>query len=153
MLPRKKSRCGQTIIQKERVQMFPEEEVRQVNTQILSAASKGDFAPFVTALDDGVEVFDHVAYLFADKASFLEYLQSLVSGAESMTYAFHQYSCRAVTDTTAVVNAYDRLATFPKGGGQPKVQCGRATWVYARRGRDWKIVSVHFSPLPEGASS
>lgn len=133
--------------------MSSEEEVRQINAQILSAASKGDFAPFVAALDDAIEVFDHVAYLFDGKASFLEYLQSVVSGAESMTYAFHQYSCRAFTDTMAVVNAYDRLATFPKGGGQPKVQCGRATWVYVKSGRDWKIVTAHFSPLPEGASS
>ena len=107
----------------------------------------------MAALDDGVEVFDHIAYLFDGKASFLEYLQSVVARAESMTYAFHQYSCRAITDTTAVVNAYDRLATFPRGGGQPKIQCGRATWVYVKRGREWSIVNVHFSPLPEGASS
>jgi len=133
--------------------MSAEEEVRQINQQILSAAAKGDFAPFVTALDDGVEVFDHVPYLFDGKGSFLDYLQSVVAGAESMTYAFHQFSCRAVSDTAAVVNAYDRIATVPKGGGAPRVQCGRATWVYARKGRDWKIVSVHFSPLPEGANS
>jgi ketosteroid isomerase-like protein len=128
--------------------MSSKEEVQRLNQQIIAAAAKGDFAPFVVALDDDVEVFDHVAYLFEGKASFLAYLQSVVGAAESTTYTFHQSSCRAITDSTAVVNAYDRLATFPKGGGMPKVQCGRVTWVYARKGADWKIVSAHFSPSP-----
>ena len=125
------------------------EEVERITDQILSAAAKGDFAPFVGALDDGVEVFDHVPYLFEGKASFLDYLQSVVAGAEKTTYTIHQSSCRAITDTTAVLNAYDRLATTPKGGGMPQVQCGRTTWVYVKKGGDWKIASLHFSPLPK----
>jgi ketosteroid isomerase-like protein len=129
--------------------MSAKDEVQQLNEQVLSAAARGDFAPFVNVLDDDVEVFDHVAYLFEGKGRFLDYLQSAVAGAESTTYVFHQSSYRAVTDTAVVVNAYDRLATVAKGGGLPKVQCGRATWVYARKGKDWKIVSAHFSPLPK----
>ena len=132
---------------KEEVQQV--NEVRQVSEQILAAATKGDFAPFVNALDDEVEVFDHVAYLFEGKGSFVAYLQSSGAGAESMTYGVHQPSYRAITDSTVVVNAYDRLAIVPKGGGLPKVQCGRMSWVYAKRGRDWKIVNAHFSPLPK----
>lgn len=128
--------------------MSPKEEVQQVNDRILAAAAKGDFAPFVNALADDAEIFDHAAYLFEGKASFLGHLQASAAGTESMTYAFHQSSCRAVSDTAAVVNAYDRLTTVPKGG-QFKVQCGRATWVYAKKGNDWKIVSAHFSPLPK----
>jgi len=128
--------------------MSAKEEIQQVNEQIIAAAAKGDFAPFVTALDDSVEVFDHVAYLFEGKASFLNYLQGVTAGAEATTFTFHQSSLRAITDTAAVVNGYDRLSTFPKGGGLPKVQCGRTTWVYAKKGNDWKIVSAHFSPLP-----
>jgi ketosteroid isomerase-like protein len=129
--------------------MLPTEEVQQINNHVLSAAAKGDFGEFVKVLDDEVQVFDHVAYLFEDKASFLEYLQSAVAGMESTTYTFHQSSYRPVTDTTVVVNAYDRLSSIPKGGGPAKVQCGRATWVYAKKGRDWRIVSAHFSPLPK----
>ena len=128
--------------------MLPTEEVQHINQQVLSAAAKGDFAPFVNVLDDDVEVFDHVAYLFEDKASFVDYLQSATAGAGSTTYTFHQSSYRAVTDTAVVVNAYDRLSSIPKGGGLAKVQCGRATWVYAKKGKEWKIVSAHFSPLP-----
>jgi uncharacterized protein (TIGR02246 family) len=128
--------------------MSAKEEVQRLNEQVLSAAGKGDFTPFVNVLADDVEVFDHVAYLFEGKGSFLEYLQSVTAGAELTTYSCHQSSYRALTETTAVVNAYDRIATFPKGGGLPKVQCGRATWVYVKRGNDWKIASLHFSPLP-----
>ena len=36
-----------------------------------------------------------------------------------------------------------------KGIGAPTTAYGRGTYVYARRGRDWKIVSAHFSPLPK----
>jgi hypothetical protein len=72
--------------------MSPEEEVGQINRQVISATAKGNFTPFATALNDGVEVFDHVAYLFEGKASFLEYLQSVVVGAETTTYPLHQFS-------------------------------------------------------------
>jgi ketosteroid isomerase-like protein len=129
--------------------MSPKEEVQRINEQVLSAAAKGDFAPFVSVLDDDLEVFDHVPYLFEGKSKFLEYLQSAVAGAESTTFTFHQSSYRAVSDTTVVVNAYDRLTTVLKGGGLPKVQCGRSTWIYVRKGKDWKIVGAHFSPLPK----
>lgn len=129
--------------------MSAKEEVQQINEQVLAAATKGDFAPFVNVLDDEVEVFDHVPYLFEGKGKFLEYLQSVVAGAESTTFTFHQSSCRAVSDSTVVVNAYDRLTTVPKGGGLARVQCGRSTWVYVKKGKGWKIVSAHFSPLPK----
>jgi len=46
--------------------MSPKEEA-QLNGQILAAAARGDFAPFVNALDDEVEVLDHVPYLFEGK--------------------------------------------------------------------------------------
>lgn len=128
--------------------MKPLQEVQQLNEQILSAAAKGDFAPFADALDDDVTVFDHIPYLFESKPPFLEYLQSAFVGAESTTYTVHQSWARALTETTVVMNAYDRLTIFAKGGGLPKVQCGRVTWVYVKKGSNWKIASAHFSPLP-----
>jgi len=125
------------------------EQVRQSIERIATASAKGDFAPFIAALDDDLEVFDHVAYRFERKDEFLGYLGSVVSGAESMTFAFHQPSCRIFNEDTAVVNAYDRGATIPKGGGAPIVVCGRTTLVLVKKGADWKIVSAHFSPLPK----
>jgi ketosteroid isomerase-like protein len=129
--------------------MSAQEEIKWAADQIIAAATKGDFAPFITALDDDVEIFDHVPYRFDNKESFLEYLQSTVAGAESTTFSFHQPSYRAINETTGVINSYDRLATTPKGGGAPRVQSGRTTMVLAKRGSQWKIVSAHFSPLPK----
>jgi hypothetical protein len=37
--------------------MSPKEEEQRVNEQVLSAAARGDFTPFVNVLDDDVEVF------------------------------------------------------------------------------------------------
>jgi ketosteroid isomerase-like protein len=128
--------------------MSTQDEIKRATEQIIGAAARGDFGPFITALDDDVEIFDHVPYRFDNKNSFLEYLQSAVAGAESTTFAFHQPSYRAITDDTGVVNAYDRMAVTPKGGGAPRVQCGRTTFVLAKRGGQWKIVSAHFSTLP-----
>lgn len=129
--------------------MSAQEEIKRAAEQIIAAATKGDFAPFITALDDDVEIFDHVPYRFDNKESFLEYLQSTAAGAESTTFSFHQPSYRAINETTGVINSYDRLATTPKGGGAPRVQSGRTTMVLAKRGSQWKIVSAHFSPLPK----
>jgi ketosteroid isomerase-like protein len=128
--------------------MLAQEEVRTALDQIIAASAKGDFGPFITALDDDLEVFDHVPYRFDNKNSFFEFIQRGMAGVESATFAFHQPSCRAITDTCAVVNAYDRLATTPKGGGAPRVVNGRTTLVLAKRGGQWKIVSAHFSPMP-----
>ena len=130
--------------------MSAHDEIERATDQIIAAATKGDFGPFIAALDDEVEIFsEDVPYRFDSKESYLEFLQSAVSGAESTTVSFHQPSYRAISETTGVLNSYHRLAATPKGGGAPRVQCGRTTWVLAKRGSQWKIVSVHFSPLPK----
>jgi len=129
--------------------MSAQEEIRTALDQIIAAAAEGDFTPFVAALDDDLEVFDHVPYRFDNKTSFLEFIQRGMASTESTNFALHQPSCRAVTDTCGVVNAYDRLATTPKGGGAPRVVNGRTTLVLAKRGAQWKIVSAHFSPMPK----
>jgi uncharacterized protein (TIGR02246 family) len=135
--------------QEEEIGMSAQDEVQRLTEHMIAASAKGDFTPFLNALDDDLEVFDHVPYRFDDKASFLAYLQSVVAGAESTTFDFHQPSYRTFNDNTAVVNSYDRIATVTKGGAAPTVQCGRTTFVYVKRGANWKIVSCHFSPLPK----
>ena len=80
--------------------MSAKEEVQRVNDQVIAAAAKGDFAPFVNVLADDVEVFDHVAYLFEGKGPFLEYLQSVTAGAEATTSsqtACHSTACSSPT--------------------------------------------------------
>ena len=128
--------------------MSAEQEVRTMMEHVFSAAAKGDFVPFASALDEDLEVFDHVACRFDTRDSFLAYLQSAMGRAESTTFDVHQPSYRVFGDA-AVVNTYDRVATVPKGGGPAQVQCGRTTLVYVKRGTNWKIVSAHFSPMPK----
>jgi ketosteroid isomerase-like protein len=129
--------------------MSAQEEVRTALDQIIAAPAKGDFTPFITALADDLEVFDHVPYRFDNNNSFVEFIQRGMASAESATFLSINLPLGPLPDTCAVVNAYDRLATTPKGGGAPRVVNGRTTLVLAKRGAHWKIVSAHFSPLPK----
>ena len=128
--------------------MAAADEIRAVTEKFVAAFNEGDPGPFVGALDDDLEVFDTAAYRFDDKPSFLAFLQRLMAAAETASLAYHQPSYRAFGDDVGVLNAYGAFAVTPKGGGAPRTQFDRTTFVYARRGRDWKIVSVHISPLP-----
>jgi hypothetical protein len=65
--------------------MSAPEEIRTALDQI-AVAAKGDFTPFVAALDDDLEVFDHVPYRFDNKSSFLEFIQRGMAGAESANF-------------------------------------------------------------------
>ena len=128
--------------------MSAQEEIKRATDQIMAAATTGDFGPFITSLDDEVEIFsEDVPYRFDGKESYLAFLQNAAAGTDSTTISFHQPSYRALSETTGVINSYHRLAARPKGGGAPRVQCGRTIWVLVKRGSQWKIVNAHFSPL------
>ncbi len=129
--------------------MAAREEIQAITEQFLAAFNKGDPVPFLNALDDDLEVFDHAAYRFDSKPSFVAYLQSLMAPADAASLVYHQPSYRTFNDNAGVVNAYDVLTIVPKGGGAPRVQYNRTTFVYAKKGGQWKIVSAHFSPLPK----
>jgi hypothetical protein len=107
--------------------MTAREEVLQLTERVIAAFAKGDLAPFAAALDDDLEVFDHVAYRFEDKTSFLGYLQSSTGGTESFTFAFHQPTCRTFNDDAAVVNAYDHAMTVPTWFTSRKARTGRSS--------------------------
>ncbi|MGH7961728.1 MAG: YybH family protein [Candidatus Binatia bacterium] len=128
--------------------MAARDEIQTMTEQLLSAFNKGDPVPFMNALDEDLEVFDHAPYRFDSKAGFLAYLQGVMAGAEAASVVFHQPSYRTFNDTTGVVNTYDTFTLVPKGGGTPQVQANRTTYVYVKKGGQWKIVSAHFSPLP-----
>jgi ketosteroid isomerase-like protein len=97
--------------------MSAKEEIDRLNEEIASAAAKGDFAPFLHALDDDAKIFDHVPYRFDSKQEFVEYLRGATAGAESVSYVFHQPSCRVINEATAILNSYDRLTLVSKAGG------------------------------------
>jgi uncharacterized protein (TIGR02246 family) len=128
--------------------MAAREEIQAITEQALAAFNKGDVVPFLNLLDDDIEAFDHAPYRFDNKPSFVAYLQSLLVGAEAASIRFHQPSYRAFNDHTGIVNTYDTFTVVAKGGGAPQVQNNRTTYVYVKKGGQWKIVSAHFSPLP-----
>src|SRR2546427_12298186 len=125
------------------------DDIRMLTEKFIAAFNEGDLAPFVAALDDDLEVFDHAAYRFDDKPSFLAYLQASMGMGEGASLVYHQGSYRAFGDDAGVFNGYDAFTVRPKGGGTPTTAYRRSTYVYARRRRDSKIISAHFSPLPK----
>jgi ketosteroid isomerase-like protein len=127
--------------------MAARDEIQTLMEQAVTAFNKGDPVPFLNALDDDLEVFDHAPYRFDSKASFLAYLQGGMANAESFSVVYHQPSYRTFNETTGVMNAYDMITIVPKGGGAPQVQNNRSTYVYVKKGGQWKIVSAHFSLL------
>ena len=131
--------------------MSARDEIQTITEQLMAAFNRGDPVPFINALDDDLEVFDHAPYRFDSKPSFVAYLQSLMVGAEAASISFHQPSYRTFNETTGIVNTYDTFTMVPKGGGAPQVQNNRTTYVYVKKSGQWKIVSAHFSPLPQHA--
>ncbi len=101
-------------------------------------------------LDDDLEVFDHVPYRFDNKKQFVNFLQGAVKGLASCDFSFRQLSCRMFNDNTGIANAYDSFTGVTKDG-KPMSLHGRTTLVFVKRGSQWKIVSCHFSPLPQHA--
>ena len=65
-----------------------------------------------------------------------------------MSFGFRQPSCRVYNDTVGIVNAYDMFMGVTKDG-KPLTLHGRTTLVFVKQGAQWKIVSCHFSPMPQ----
>jgi ketosteroid isomerase-like protein len=126
------------------------QEIHALAQQFADALSQKNIKVAVDMLSDDLEVFDHVPYRFDDKKVFVKFLTTAVEGIESMSFGFRQPSCRVFNGDTGIVNAYDTFTGVTKDG---KVQTlhGRTTLVFVKEGGQWKIVSAHFSPLPQAA--
>ena len=123
-------------------------EIYALAQRFADAFSKMDAEAVVGMLAEDVEVFDHVPYRFDDRTQFGEYLAGAVGAFASMSFVFRQPSCRMIGDTTAIVNAYDSFTGITKDG-KVQVLHGRTTLVFGNRSSGWKIMSAHFSPLPQ----
>ncbi len=123
-------------------------EIQGLAQRFADAFGNKDVEAVVGMLAEDVEVFDHVPYRFDDKAQFAAYLSGAVGAFTSMSFAFRQPSCRMLGDAVGIVNAYDSFAGVTKDG-KVQVLHGRTTLVFGKRSGEWKIVSAHFSPLPQ----
>jgi len=126
------------------------QELHTLAQQFVDAFNKKDLKAALNMLSDDLEVFDHVPYRFDNKEQFATFLVGAMEGVASMNFGFRQPSCRVFNDNAGVVNAYDTFTGVTKDG---KVQTihGRTTLVFAKQSGQWKIVSAHFSPLPQHA--
>jgi uncharacterized protein (TIGR02246 family) len=124
------------------------QEIEKAAQAFCDAFNRLDMAAVAEMLAEDLEVFDHVPYRFDNKKQFVTFLQGAMQGVASCNFGFRQLSCRVFNDNTGIANAYDTFTGVTKEG---KVQTlhGRTTLVFVKQGGQWKIVSAHFSPLPQ----
>ena len=123
-------------------------EIQTLAQRFADAFDKRDMKTVVEMLADDVEVFDHVPYRFDNKALFAKYLNEAIEGIGSMSFGFRQPSCRLYNETVGIVNAYDMFMGSTKDGKSLTIH-GRTTLVFIKQSGQWKIVSAHFSSMPQ----
>jgi uncharacterized protein (TIGR02246 family) len=123
-------------------------ELQALTQQFADAFDQRDLKTFMEMLSDDVEVFDHVPYRFDGKPLFAKYLNEVVAGLVSASFGFRQPSCRVYGDTVGIVNAHDMFTGVTKDGRALSIH-GRTTLVFIKQSGQWKIVSAHFSAIPQ----
>ena len=124
-------------------------ELQTLTQQFADAFDQRELTPAIEMLSEDVEVFDHVPYRFDGKQLFVKYLKEAGEGIASASFGFRQPSCRVYGDTVGIVNAYDMYTAVSKDGKALSIH-GRTTLVFVKQSGHWKIVSAHFSPMPQG---
>ena len=124
------------------------QELQTLAQQFADAFNKKNLSLVLDMLSEDVEVFDHVPYRFDNKAQFARYLSEATEGIASMSFGFRQPSCRVYDDTVGIVNAYDMFMGATKDGKALTIH-GRTTLVFIKQSGQWKIVSAHFSAMPQ----
>jgi uncharacterized protein (TIGR02246 family) len=125
-------------------------EIQALAQRFADAFDKRDMKPVLEMLSDDVEVFDHVPYRLDGKALFAKYLNEAIEGVTSTSFGFRQPSCRMYNDTVGIVNAYDSFMGATRDGRALTIH-GRTTLVFIKQGGQWKMVSAHFSAMPQTA--
>ena len=123
-------------------------EIQALALRFADAFDKRDMKTVLEMLSEEVEVFDHVPYRFDGKPPFAKYLNEAVEGIASMSFGFRQPSCRVYNDIVGIVNAYDMFMGATKDGKAVTIH-GRTTLVFVKKDGEWKIVSCHFSAMPQ----
>lgn len=123
-------------------------EIQALAQRFADAFDQRDMKGVLEMLSEDVEVFDHVPYRFDGKPLFAKYLNEAIEGIASMSFGFRQPSCRVYNDTLGIVNTYDMFMGATKDGKALTIH-GRTTLVFVKQGGNWKIVSCHFSAMPQ----
>jgi len=123
-------------------------EIQELTQRFADAFDRRDIKTVLEMLSEDVEVFDHVPYRFDGKPGFAKYLNEAIEGVVSTSFGFRQPSCRVYDDRVGIVNAYDMFMGTTKDGRALTIH-GRTTLVLNKQGGQWKIVSAHFSAMPQ----
>jgi uncharacterized protein (TIGR02246 family) len=123
-------------------------EIQALAQRFADAFDTRDMKTVLEMLSEDVEVFDHVPYRFDSKPVFAKYLHEAIEGVASTSFGFRQPSCRVYNDAVGIVNAYDMFMGATKDGRALTIH-GRTTLVFVKQGEQWKIVSAHFSAMPQ----
>ncbi len=124
------------------------QEIQSLAQEFCEAFNRKDLTATLDMLADDLEVFDTVPYRFDGKEQFAQFLTGALEGFETLNFSFRQPSCRVFNDNVGIVNAYDAFTGVTKAG-KTEVSHGRTTLVFVKQAGQWKIVSAHFSPLPQ----
>ena len=123
-------------------------EIEMLAQRFADAFDKNDMKIALEMLSEDVEVIDHVPYRFDGKQLFAKYLYETFGAIVSTSFGFRQPSCRVYNDNVGIVNAYDSFVGATKDGKALTLH-GRTTLVFVKQGGNWKIVSCHFSAMPQ----
>jgi uncharacterized protein (TIGR02246 family) len=123
-------------------------EIQALAQRFADAFDKNDMKIALEMLSEDVEVIDHVPYRFDGKSLFAKYLYETFGTIASTSFGFRQPSCRVYNDNVGIVNAYDTFVGATKDGKALTLH-GRTTLVFVKQGGNWKIVSCHFSAMPQ----
>jgi uncharacterized protein (TIGR02246 family) len=123
-------------------------EIQALTHRFAEAFDQNDMKSALEMLSEDVEVIDHVPYRFDGKLLFAKYLNETFGGIASTSFGIRQPSCRVYNDNVGIVNAYDMFVGATKDGKALNLH-GRTTLVFVKQGGNWKIVSCHFSAMPQ----
>jgi uncharacterized protein (TIGR02246 family) len=123
-------------------------EIHALAQRFADAFDKNDMKIALEMLSEDVEVIDHVPYRFDGKSLFAKYLYETFRAIASTSFGFRQPSCRVYNDNVGIVNAYDSFVGATKDGKAITLH-GRTTLVFVKQSGNWKIVSCHFSAMPQ----
>jgi len=123
-------------------------EIQTLAQRFADAFDKNDMKSALEMLSEDVEVIDHVPYRFDGKPLFAKYLSETFGAIASTSFGFRQPSCRVYNDNVGIVNAYDSFVGATKDGKAITLH-GRTTLVFVKQSGNWKIVSCHFSAMPQ----
>jgi uncharacterized protein (TIGR02246 family) len=125
-------------------------EIQALTQQFADAFDQRDLKPAIDMLSEDVEVIEYAPYRFDGKKVFVKYLNEALGGLVSASFGFRQPSYRVYGDTVGIVNAYGAFTGVTKDGKFLTIN-DRSTLVFIKQGGQWKLVSAHFSALPQGA--